>query len=155
MNFLQSLWSKSWKVFREKTPSLTSRPKFKGTGCGVEVSGQTTSGLTCVSRGDEQGWHYTNGTTNRGFGSWAQAVPAKWNKTSGNIAVMLDKTQAPDTNYTLKQETTSAGDSSNLVRVATVEEDGNVVPGLIVTCLNHGSQEQVFFPIGGTSGGAG
>jgi len=151
MNFLQSLWSKTWKVYREKTAALSARPKIKGTGCGVEIAGQTAAGLTCESKGDEQGWLYTQGHANRAFGSWSQAVPAKWNKTTGQIAVMRDKTQIADTMYLAKTSSTSAGDSPTAVRVATTEEDGNIVPGIIVCCLNHASQEQVFFPIGGTT----
>lgn len=151
MSFLQGLFSKTWKVFREQIPSLSARPGIKGTGGGCTVTNQTSAGFTIINKGDEAGWHYTEGTPSRKFGSWSQATPALWNKNTNKINVILNKAQLVDPSYLQKNAVTQAGDSAENVRVATIEEDGAIVPGIIVTCLNHSAQEQIFFPIGGTT----
>lgn len=151
MSFIQGLFSKTWKIFREKTPTLSLKPGLKGTGSGLMLSNQTGEGYLMENKGDEGGWHYTEGTPSRKFGSWSQATPALWNKNTNKIDIILNKSQAIDTNYQQKNVVTQAGDSANNVRVATVSEDGAIVPGIIVTCLNHAVQEQIFFPIGGTT----
>lgn len=156
MSYIQGLFSKSWKVFREKIPAFSTKPGLKNTGSGLAITGESDDlGPVVSNKGDEAGWHYTEGTQARKFGSWSQATPALWNKNSNKVSILLNKAQEIDPNYLPKSVSSSAGDSHEDVRVATISEDKTLVPGLIVTCLNHDSQEQIFFPIGGTTESSG
>lgn len=144
MSFLQDLFSRPWRFFRDRTANLL--PEKKGN-FGVEITGQNnvTAQYSLTSNGDEQGWHYTPGSSARGFGSWAQAVPAILNKATNTIQPIKDKSMALDTNYPIQTVSGSPGNSNNTIRVA--EIDGDNVPGIIVTCLNHSSQEKIFIPM--------
>lgn len=146
MPWLQDFFSRPIRFFREKTAGVL--PEYKGN-YGVEITNQssTTGDYTLAKQGDEQGWAYNEGTSQRGFGSWAQTTPAIWNKTDATIKPAKDKTLAVDNDYESKTPILSAGDSANQVRIAKPSYDKTVIPGIISSCLNHESQEQIFIPI--------
>lgn len=137
------------KIFRDKTPSVDCDKKASQQGVEVTDQSDTDARYMLANGGDEQGWLFTGPRTSsqrQDMGSWSQVVPAILRDSDSRIVPMLDKTQAVDTNYTAKDQSSSAGDSAVYVRVATT--DGTGTPGLLATCLNHESQEQVFFPVG-------
>jgi len=139
------------KIYRDKTPAVAVDKK--ATQQGVEVSDQNdnTARYTLENGGDEQGWAFTGPRTSAqryDMGSWAQAVPAMLRDSDSRIVPLLDKTQAVDLDYTAKDQSSTAGDSAVLVRVA--EADGTGTPGILATCLNADAQEQIFFPISDT-----
>ena len=147
-----------FKVYREITALV--EPDRKSTQQGVEITAQSTvedmtegaevwvGDYTMVNAGDEASWGYTapkDNETRNALGSYSQAIPALL-KTEGGVFVIKDKTQALDADYASKTESGSAGNSSSSVRVA--EETAAGTPGIICTCLNGASQEQIFFPMG-------
>ena len=148
--FIADFWSKPWRWFRQKLTSVD--PEYKGN-FGLEITAQSADDgtYTTTNKGDEQGWQYTPGSSGRGFGSWSQAVPAIYDSEAGTVQPIKDKTLAVDTDYPTQSISSSAGDSNNTIRVA--EIDGTKIPGVILTCLNHNSQEKIFIPMG-EGGGA-
>jgi len=98
------------------------------------------------SGGDEQGWLYLNKGGTRSMGSWVEACPAIYDSSAGTIRPMKDKTQAVDTDYATKSLSSSAGNSSSTVRLASIVTS-NLIPGVILTCPNHAAQEQIFIPM--------
>ena len=142
--YLEDFWSKPWRWFRQKITDL--KPEFKGN-FGLEITGQSTTdgSYTTTNKGDELGWQYTPGSSGRGFGSWSQIVPAIYDSVAGTVQPIKDKTLAVDTDYPTQSTSSSAGDSNNTIRIA--EISGNNIPGIIVTCLNHNSQEKIFIPM--------
>lgn len=144
--WLQEFCSRPIRFFREKTAGILAENKGN---YGVEITDQstTTGEYTIASTGDEQGWAFSQGTSQRGFGSWSQASPAIWNKTDATIKPAKDKTLAIDNDYEAKTPVLSAGDSADNIRIAKPSYDKTVVPGVVTSCLNHASQEQIFIPI--------
>ena len=96
--------------------------------------------------GDLQGLGYTaakDEETRENLGTYSSSIPAIL-KYDGKIVPILDKTLVSDENYAEKELTEIEGDSSSLIREAENTDEG--ITGIIATCLNHGSQEQIFFP---------
>lgn len=145
--FLQDFISRPWRFFRQKINGLS--PAKKGN-YGLEINGQDQNGYKEKSRGDEQGWLFSAGHFSRGFGSWSQAVPAIWDKSQNKVFAIKNKALDVDADYLPKNISAANGDDHLTVRIAETLQNGNV-PGIIVTCLNHDSQEQIFFPLGGAS----
>lgn len=144
--WLEDFVKKSFKIFRESTASVP--PEYKANQ-GFEVTDQsvTTAAYTTTNGGDEQGWLYLNKGGTRPMGSWMMACPAIYTPSTGLVRPMKDKSQAVDTDYATKSLSSVAGDSSSVVRLASITGGGANVPGIIVACPNHQAQEQIFIPM--------
>lgn len=145
--WLEDFLNKGKKLFRESTPGVDLKYKANQ---GYEVTDQSiiNGQYTTINGGDEQGWLYCdkNGTA-RLMGSWSMACPAIYDTSTNSIRPMKDKTQAVDTDYAAKTLSSAAGNSSSTARLAAIS--GTSIPGVLVACLNHAAQEQVFIPMGG------
>lgn len=99
------------------------------------------------SLGEEEGW-VQHPRFNGKPPAWAHATPALLDETSNRVYIMKDKTQAIDPSFQPKTASVTAGDSKSEIRIATKTDE--FTPGIIVTCLNDGAREMIFFPIGGS-----
>lgn len=144
--WLNDFIQKGFKIFRESTASVP--PEYKANQ-GYEVTDQstTTGAYTTTNGGDEQGWLYCEKAGTRAMGSWMMACPAIYTPSSGTVRPMKDKTQAVDTDYATKSLSSAAGDSFSTVRLASITGGGASIPGIVVACPNHSSQEQIFIPM--------
>lgn len=144
--WLEDFLNKGFKLFRESTTGVV--PKYKANQ-GYEVTDQSTvtGAYTTTNGGDEQGWLFCDKAGTRSMGSWTMACPAVYDSGTSTIRPMKDKTQAVDTDYAAKTLSSSAGNSSSTARLAAIS--GTSTPGVLVACLNHAAQEQVFIPMGG------
>lgn len=142
--FLRDFVTAGFKIFREKTSGVAPERKANQ---GFEVTDQSVvnGDYSVTNGGEEEGWLFLNKGSGRNIGSWVQACPAVYDSSAGTVLPMKNKTQTTDSDYATKTTSSSAGDSSSAVHIATV--DGSKIPGIIVTCPNHSAQEQVFFPI--------
>lgn len=146
---LQDSSIQGYKIYRDKTASVDNDRKATQQGVEVTAQSDTTGKYTVVNGGDEQGWIYTHPKdtdTRHNVGSYAQVYPAILRDSDSKIIPILDKSLAEDTNYAEKTQSTSPGDSSTMASVAETASTGT--PGIVVGCLNHETQEQIFFPLG-------
>ncbi len=130
------------KIFRDRT---VIKPEYKANQGVSTVQDANTGEYTMTKQGEEEGWLYTankSGST-RTMGSWSMATPAILQ--DNVVRPMLNKAMDADMNYEEKTLSTTSGDSSSTVRVA--ESTDDKVTGILVSCLNHESEEQIFFPI--------
>lgn len=134
-----------FKVYREKTSGIDD--DRKATKAGFQIDDQADAGeYTIAHKGKENAWAFWPASSGQrhDIGSWAQATPA-WLNSEGVIRPLLDKSQAVDTDYDTKAQSSSVGDAVTTCRVAT--ETGDGTPGLLVACLNDSASEYFFFPI--------
>jgi len=135
-----------FKVYRESTADVENDRKATQQGVKVTDQDDDTGGYTEANPGDEQGWGYTEPATEarHGLGSYSQAIPAILKLSDGKVYPLNDKVLTIDADYAGKTQSSTASDDPSKVRVAEDTSDG--ITGIIVTCLNHESEEQIFFP---------
>jgi hypothetical protein len=136
------------KPYRESTSGIY--PEKKCTQQGVKITNQDeeTAIYEYAQAGDECSWGYHPPRTTalrQGLGSWSQATPAILRNSDSRVVPILDKTLSIDTDYGAKDQKVTAGDEYNKVRVA--EETADGVCGVLLTCLNQESEEQIFLPM--------
>jgi len=148
---LQDSLNQGIKVFRDNTPSVN--PDKKSTQQGVKITDQNddTAIYDLTQAGDETGWGYHPPRTTalrEGLGSWSQATPAILRNSDSRVVPILDKSLTVDTNYKAKDQSSVANDDPTKIRVAEDTADG--VCGVLLTCLNHEKEEQIFLPMSET-----
>lgn len=137
------------KLVRDQTDSLV---KYKHQKCFLSKE-QKDTGVYVIeegSFGEEEGWVQHKRISSQPA-AWSHASPAVLDKVTGRVYMMKDKAQNLDLAFSPKTSTTSSGDSADTVRIA--ENQGDLIAGIICTCLNDTSREYIFFPVGGESGG--
>src|SRR3990172_7435042 len=135
------------KIYRDSSADVDRQYKAHPKGVEVTAQSNTTGEYTVGKTGDEAGWLFTAELTpgvRDYLGSWCQAYPAILRTSDGKIVPIKDKSQAVSTAFKDKTQSSVAGDSSDLIRVA--ETDTTGIPGVVVTCLNGDAQEQLFLP---------
>lgn len=141
--------SPGFKVYRESTSGIENDRKATQQGVKVTAQADDTGAYTRANPGDEGSWGYTNPATSQrhDLGTYSQAIPAILKLSDSKVYPLKDKTLAIDTDYASKTQATTSSDDATKVRIG--EDTSTGLVGVILTCLNHDKEEQIFFPLGG------
>lgn len=142
---LQNQYADGIKVFREESEGVPPEAKPNQ---GANLSQNLTTGeKTITGVGEEEGWlrlEKNTSSTDRTCDAWTMVAPVMLNMTEETVIPVKDKTGTTDEeNFSLKVRDTNAGTSTKFNYFGSRP---NKMAGIVVTCPNHASQEQLFIP---------
>lgn len=148
--WIKDLISNGLKIFRDHSIKVNGSPldpKYKPNQGAKVVQDTTTGEYHIYNQGEEEGWFYNEkySSSSRVNGCWTTATPAVYNTISKTFTLIKDKALTKDTDFEIKTEQNTAGDTHSKARiVASTDEE---IYGLLVCCPNHASQELLFLPV--------
>ena len=142
---VQNQYADGIKIFKEE--SIDVPPEVKPNQGASLIQDMTTGEKTISGVGEEEGWfrlEKNSSSEERTCDAWTMVSPGMLSMSEETVIPVIDKELKTDEeNFALKTRETVAGTSTNFNYLGSRP---NKLAGIIVSCPNHKSQEQLFIP---------